>query len=157
MKTEYTINPHTGEMVVRRADEALLTPLQTYLGPSEDAECGQSHQSQMLSHYSQSTQVRIAAVVHGSLVDGPGLRSVAFMQGCPSGCSQSSHTHSFGGGIGTTVSALTSELVRSDVVRDGVTLSGGEPLAQPEACAQIVKHLKDEPIARLSFERKSER
>lgn len=45
-----------------------------------------------------------------------------------------------------TVSELVSELVRADVARDGVTISGGEPLAQPEACAQVVTHLKGADI-----------
>lgn len=45
-----------------------------------------------------------------------------------------------------TVSELVAELIRADIARDGVTLSGGEPLAQPEACAKIVTHLKDAGI-----------
>lgn len=41
------------------------------------------------------------------------------------------------------VSALLAELLRVDLPRDGVTLSGGDPMGQPSACADIVEHLKD--------------
>ncbi|TAK35996.1 MAG: 4Fe-4S cluster-binding domain-containing protein [Chloroflexota bacterium] len=143
MRTEFTINPHTGEMVVRRADEALLAQLQTYLGPGKDAECGQS--LPVPARHDSRGSVQIASIVHGSLVDGPGLRSVAFFQGCPHHClgCHSVYTHSLIGGIRMTVAEVVDELLRSDVPRDGVTLSGGDALVQPEACAEIVRRLKE--------------
>ena len=42
-----------------------------------------------------------------------------------------------------TVSDLLTELLRFDIPRDGVTLSGGDPFAQPQACAEIVARIKD--------------
>ncbi len=143
MKTEFSINPNTGEMVVRRADETLLTRLQSYLGEGQEIECGQIRQA--VSIGDTAGTVRIAGIVHGSMVDGPGLRSVASLQGCSHGCPgcHAKHAHSFTKGIGLTISGLARELLRADIPRDGVTISGGDPLGQPLACAEIVGHLKD--------------
>ena len=145
MKAEFTLNPHTGEMVVRRASSALLTRLQRYLGQGEGAECGQSRPTGVVSTSTGSGQVRIASIIHGSLVDGPGLRSVAFFQGCGRRCKgcHAAHTHPFEGGTALTVSEVLKELLRADITRDGVTLSGGDPLGQPEACAEIVARIMD--------------
>ena len=66
------------------------------------------------------------------------IKSILLITGC-----HAPHTHSFAEGTCVTVSELVAELLRADVPRDGVTLSGGDPLAQPEACAEIVGRLKD--------------
>ena len=131
--------------MVRRASSALLTHLQGYVGQGEDAECGQSSPATMASTSTGSGQVRIASIVHRSMVDGPGLRSVAFFQGCGSRCKvcHATHTHPYEGGTALTVSEVLAELLRADFPRDGVTLSGGDPLVQPEACAEIVARAKD--------------
>ncbi|MCL5960882.1 MAG: radical SAM protein [Chloroflexi bacterium] len=130
---------------MRRASSALLTFLQGYLGQGEDAECGRSWPAATVSAPTSLGQVRIASIVHGSMVDGPGLRSVCFMQGCVRHCDlcHAPHRHSFDGGTAEPTSELVAELLRADVPRDGVTISGGDPLAQPEACAEIVGRLKD--------------
>lgn len=41
-----------------------------------------------------------------------------------------------------TMDAVLAELLRSDKPRDGVTISGGEPLAQAEPCAELVARIK---------------
>lgn len=43
-----------------------------------------------------------------------------------------------------TVDAALDELLRPNEPRDGVTSSGGEPLAQATACAELVSRLKAE-------------
>lgn len=70
-------------------------------------------------------------------VDGPGVRFVAFMQGCNlrCGCCHNPETHSLSGGTEYTASELFKKACRYKAYfgKDGgVTLSGGEPLLQPE-------------------------
>lgn len=70
-------------------------------------------------------------------LDGPGVRFVAFMQGCPlrCACCHNPETWAVNGGTVYSPEALLKQVLR---YRDyfgekgGVTLSGGEPLLQPE-------------------------
>ena len=52
--------------------------------------------------------IRIAGTVEDSIVDGPGLRFVVFVQGCPHHCEgcHNPETHDFSGGRLTTTDAL---------------------------------------------------
>lgn len=84
--------------------------------------------------------IRVAGIVNDSIVDGPGLRLTVFTQGCPHHCEgcHNPQSHAFDAGeIKSTEQIL--EAVRDNMLLDGVTLSGGEPFAQPEACAEIAK------------------
>jgi len=76
--------------------------------------------------------VRVQAVVHESIVDGPGIRFVVFTQGCPHACPgcHSPATHAPAGGRELATDALTRELTASlerNSLLTGVTISGGEP------------------------------
>lgn len=84
--------------------------------------------------------IRVAGIVNDSIVDGPGLRLTVFTQGCPHRCEgcHNPQSHAFDAGeIKSTEQIL--EAVRDNMLLDGVTLSGGEPFAQPEACTEIAK------------------
>ncbi|MCL2023329.1 MAG: radical SAM protein [Oscillospiraceae bacterium] len=80
----------------------------------------------------------------GGMVDGPGIRYVVFMQGCPLRCL---YCHNPGsqseGGEEWTAKDLVKEIVKyKNFLSGGVTFSGGEPLLQHEfiyACAQLLK------------------
>lgn len=75
-------------------------------------------------------------------LDGPGVRFVAFLQGCPLRCGCCHNPETWEVGIGDVYS---SDEVIEKVIRfkeyfgasGGITLSGGEPLLQPEFCAEI--------------------
>ncbi len=78
--------------------------------------------------------------VHGvqslGAVDGPGLRYVVFMQGCPLRCAycHNPDTWDFSGGYEVEPEALVEEILQYKPYfgqKGGVTLSGGEPLCQP--------------------------
>lgn len=76
-------------------------------------------------------------------VDGPGIRYVAFLQGCPLRCLYCHNPDSWKARSGKLISA--EELVR-DVERyrkfmrnGGLTLSGGEPLYQLEFVAEVLE------------------
>ena len=87
--------------------------------------------------------MRIAGYVQDSIVDGPGLRFTLFVQGCPHGCPgcHNPETHDVCGGREMAPADVIA-LLLSNPWTDGLTLSGGEPFAQPEACAQIARAAK---------------
>ena len=72
--------------------------------------------------------IRLHGKVAESIVDGPGLRYVVFVQGCPHGCEgcHNPASHDVMGGTLSSTSAIIDELRRMRH-HDGVTFSGGEP------------------------------
>ena len=79
-------------------------------------------------------------------VDGPGIRAVVFMQGCPLRCicCHNPDTWDFEGGKAVTVDEMYDKVIRlrSYFGKDGgVTVSGGEPLMQPEFVAELFNRL----------------
>lgn len=77
-------------------------------------------------------------------VDGPGIRCVIFFQGCPLRClyCQNPDTQRFEGGQAMSIVELMRTIERTRPYfgpTGGVTLSGGEPLAQPDAVAELLK------------------
>jgi len=88
--------------------------------------------------------IRLAAPLQrDSVVDGFGVRTVIWTQGCSHNCPfcQNPSTHSFDGGELFSVSDILEELDNL-VGQDGITLSGGDPLFQIEAVTEIAKHAK---------------
>ena len=79
--------------------------------------------------------IRIFGTVEDSIVDGPGLRYSVFVQGCPHHCPgcHNPESHDFTGGRIADTAELVKPLQRNPLL-DGLTLSGGEPMCQPEAC-----------------------
>ena len=88
-------------------------------------------------------EIRIAGTVQDSIVDGPGLRYVVFVQGCPHCCAgcHNPQTHDFSGGRLTDTDALFDECVENPLTM-GVTFSGGEPFSQAEALYELGTRLK---------------
>ncbi|MFV0412510.1 MAG: anaerobic ribonucleoside-triphosphate reductase activating protein [Oscillospiraceae bacterium] len=87
--------------------------------------------------------LRLSGFVGDSIVDGPGLRCVVFGQGCPHNCPgcHNPATHPFTGGEMVSVSELFARIGRYPLC-SGVTFSGGEPFAQPEAFAALARLLR---------------
>ena len=76
-------------------------------------------------------------------VDGPGIRFVVFMQGCPYRCPycHNPDTRPFSGGEEYTVEEIVKKAVRFKSYfgeKGGVTVSGGEPLAQADLVEKIL-------------------
>lgn len=82
-------------------------------------------------------------------VDGPGIRFVVFMQGCPLKCKycHNRDTWDINDGKESSVEELVSEILRyksyMDTSGGGVTVSGGEPLVQAEFVTELFKRLKE--------------
>ena len=83
--------------------------------------------------------MRIAGVLHESVVDGPGVRFVVFAQGCLHKCKgcHNPETWNPAGGQEVSVRGLLKEIRKSPGSIKGVTLSGGEPFLQPGEMADL--------------------
>ncbi|MFI3226763.1 MAG: anaerobic ribonucleoside-triphosphate reductase activating protein [Clostridia bacterium] len=88
-------------------------------------------------------KIRVNGIVTESIVDGPGMRYVIFTQGCPHHCvgCHNPDTHDFGGGYDLEFEDVLAYL-KSDPLNDGVTFSGGEPMAQAEILTELAKEIK---------------
>ncbi len=88
--------------------------------------------------------VKIAGAQKHSSVNGPGVRYVLFMQGCQHRCPgcQNPETHDISEGVEMSIDAVVSDILTTRYL-DGLTLSGGDPLFQPEASKEIAKHAKE--------------
>ena len=83
--------------------------------------------------------------------DGPGLRLVVFLQGCPFRCLYCANpdTIAFDGGSPTEPEHIINMAVSQKPFfgrRGGVTFSGGEPTAQAKDLIPVVKGLKEQGI-----------
>lgn len=79
-----------------------------------------------------------------SLVDGPGVRSVVFFQGCDIRCKgcQNPSSWNIEDGISYNVEDLA-DLLKKNVINKKLTLSGGEPLLQKNAVVELIDKLPD--------------
>ena len=86
---------------------------------------------------------RLSGIVNDSIVDGPGLRLTVFMQGCPYGCPgcHNPQTHDVMGGREADTEEVRAMLKKNPLL-DGLTLSGGEPLLQPQAAREMAEMAK---------------
>ncbi|MEG0798015.1 MAG: anaerobic ribonucleoside-triphosphate reductase activating protein [Acidaminococcaceae bacterium] len=89
--------------------------------------------------------LKVADILAESVVDGVGIRTVVFLQGCPRHC-KGCHNEAllpFSGGTAYTaadlVAAITTKLTP---LHRGVTFSGGDPLAQAEGLATVIALLR---------------
>lgn len=88
--------------------------------------------------------IRLAAPLQpDSVVDGYGIRTVIWTQGCSHNCPfcQNPGTHDFEGGFIESVKDICNELNNLQN-QDGITLSGGDPLFQIDAVLEIAKYAK---------------
>ncbi len=94
----------------------------------------------------------IHSVESMGLVDGPGVRYVVFMQGCPLRCQYCHNPDTWNMGAGEEVEAeeLFEKILRFrpyfESSGGGVTFSGGEPLMQPEFLKEMLRICKEAGI-----------
>ncbi|MBQ6799343.1 MAG: anaerobic ribonucleoside-triphosphate reductase activating protein [Oscillospiraceae bacterium] len=88
--------------------------------------------------------IELAGISGDSIVDGPGIRTTVFAQGCPHRCPgcHNPETWPFSGGTPMEEERIL-EIVRSNPLCRGVTFSGGEPFAQAEGFARLGRMLKE--------------
>lgn len=104
-----------------------------------------------------AAEVRIHAFEPRSRANGPGTRFVVWFQGCTLGCAGCFNpaTHdALAGGRSVAIAELVGELARARDGRDGIeglSLSGGEPLQQPEAAAALLEAARGLGLSTLAF------
>ena len=83
-------------------------------------------------------------------VDGPGIRFVVFMQGCPMRClyCHNPDTWELGGGKAVTAEELIGEFEKNRAFykNGGITVSGGEPLLQTEFVTELFRLARERGI-----------
>lgn len=90
--------------------------------------------------------LRIHSFVPRSRANGPGWRSVVWLQGCSLGCPGcfNPETHSVLGGHSVSVADLFVQIAAMSEQVEGITLSGGEPLQQPGGLRALLRRVRSE-------------
>lgn len=88
--------------------------------------------------------IRVFGTAPDSIVDGPGLRYALFVQGCSHACPgcHNPESHPAEGGTLRSVEELAEEILANKII-SGITLSGGEPFEQAEACAKLARIIRE--------------
>ncbi len=87
-------------------------------------------------------KIRLASTLQSdSIVDGEGIRTVVWTQGCPHHCPfcHNPQTHDFNGGKLFEIEEIKEE-IKNLKGQDGITLSGGDPMVQPLECLELAKY-----------------
>ena len=90
-----------------------------------------------------NTEIRLSGYILESIVDGPGIRTVVFTQGCPHKCigCHNPKTHPFDKGKIVPIKEIV-QLLISNPLSKGLTISGGEPFVQPLSVLTLIKEYK---------------
>ena len=104
-----------------------------------------------------SGEIRVHGVEPRSRANGPGVRFVVWFQGCTLGCpgcfNPATHAAaSAPSGVPQSLPELTSRLVAAAASgTTGLSLSGGEPLQQPEAARALLDAARSLGLSTLAF------
>jgi len=88
--------------------------------------------------------IRLAGIIEDSIVDGPGVRFVVFVQGCPHNCKgcHNPEAQDFDGGFNANIYKLADKIVKSRTTK--LTFSGGEPFCKAKELAKIARLIEAE-------------
>ena len=96
--------------------------------------------------------LNLSGIVGDSIVDGPGIRTTFFCQGCPHHCEGCHNPETWEFGCGTDMETEDMvAIVKSNPLCRGVTFSGGEPFAQAEGYWELAQALKKEGYEVASY------
>ncbi len=95
----------------------------------------------------KNVSIRILNIFKETIVDGPGLRYSIYFSGCSHNCEGCHNTKSWNSLNGDLLNTDLLDKIVSDINKnnllDGVTISGGDPLYNPEDMYFILKYLKE--------------
>lgn len=96
--------------------------------------------------------LNLAGITEDSIVDGPGIRTTFYCQGCPHHCPgcHNPETWDFSGGTPMEEERLV-KIVESNPLCHGVTFSGGEPFSQAAGYAKLARLLKEKGYEVASY------
>ena len=88
--------------------------------------------------------INVAGLLKNSLCNGPGLRYVLFVQGCPHHCEgcQNKHTWDFNNKNYYSIEDIVKDIEEEIPLIKGVTFSGGEPFEQAKELYLLGKEIK---------------
>lgn len=89
--------------------------------------------------------IRYAHIIDDSIVDGPGIRLVIFLQGCKWDCPGCHNPHLFplDEGIEIEERDLAKKILKKlTPLHSGITFSGGDPLLQHKSLVEVVDYLR---------------
>lgn len=94
-------------------------------------------------------KIRLASPIiqTDSIVDGEGIRSVIWTQGCAHKClgCHNPQTHSFEDGFLLDIEEVKAQIDDLEG-QDGITFSGGDPMYQVEATLELAKYIKSKKM-----------
>ena len=98
-------------------------------------------------------KLRLHAFQPASRSNGPGLRAVVWFQGCTLRCPGCFNpaTHDPHAGHDADTQQLAAEILALGDPIEGISLSGGEPLQQPEPLLDLLQRLAGTRLSRLLF------
>jgi anaerobic ribonucleoside-triphosphate reductase activating protein len=141
------IDDRAGRFLVDATNPAIAAHitagLSDLLGPATPTACANPREVLQLQP-DPSGHVRISGYWHDSVIEGPGRRSVVRFQGCPLRCQGCyvPETHDMQGGYLVHIHQLADALLDPAYERNGVTILGGEPFAQPAALHSLIGELR---------------
>lgn len=103
------------------------------------------------AHKTTKDELKVHSVLPLSRLNGPGKRLVVFFQGCKRGCAgcfnpgthdgtHDAHAETEASGLVYNPKALLKEYVIAET--EGITISGGEPMEQPEGLLSLLKEAR---------------
>lgn len=155
----FIVDDLRGEILVEdntafRSDGLVI--LQETLGEAQDVACARPLEiiepiATSPKIVPENSSVRIAGFYHNSLTEGPGRRSSVLFQYCPLNCKNCyvPQLHSREAGALVSVAKLADSLLDAEYERDGVSLLGGEPFAQPAGLNALVKALRSKNCSHI--------
>ncbi len=92
----------------------------------------------------KSVRLAIKDIQTDSIVDGEGIRSVIWFQGCSHNCfgCHNPETHDFKGGVEVPLEDVKEQIDNLEY-QNGVTFSGGDPMMQIEALEELAGYIKE--------------
>lgn len=92
--------------------------------------------------------MNIAGIIHQSLNDGEGIRTVIFISGCKHNCNNCQNKRlfdfSYGKSFDKQIQDYIINYIKTDPLIDGITLSGGDPVYSSKELIDFVQRVKTE-------------